>query len=184
MNQSPTGLEVIARYSRIRLAISGLWNLLFGLICLAVAVFPAFIVWKANQPDATPGVVPWPVAFAGLVPLLLSWVTLPTGLNRLRAAFERDCYLRLGPQGVELRIPRENGGVWHPFRYEVSRYVLPLDYFAEVVRHVTTVNGIPTGSQLRLKFKDDSGLRIDRCYFREGTRKIQTRLLSFMDPFA
>lgn len=135
----------VATYRGKGLALRGVGLALLSLLFLGTAALvPFFIAHEGAS---------WALLALALMPLALGWATLAAGVRRLRAALEKDCFLRAGPAGLALRLP----GLEYSFTWdEVESLSWSLD-----------------GGDKTLVIRARGGaLEVDGSYFREPVKDI------------
>ena len=88
--------------------------------------------------------------------MLLFALHFPGGIGRMLSAFAQDCYLRAGPGGVFVRMPRQK--IYG--RYRVLYWHLEWPQIANIVDYTYRVNGIPMSRELQIRLQDRSRLAI------------------------
>jgi hypothetical protein len=112
----------------------------------------------------------WLFAPIAVLIMLPFGVNFPRGIARKISAFTRDCYLRVGPGGVAIRIPR------YKFfgRFHIAEYAFAWNQI-ENVRGVIYSLGY---RKLEINLRDGTSLELQSWLFAESLPKIVDRLLA------
>lgn len=163
-------VRIVAHYAPVRVFICASWKTLIGVATLAVTLLVPWFVFVI-EPTTPSG-----VALIGFMPLLYMLVSLPFGLRALRGAFAKNCYIRAGHEGVEIRFPDYNFH-WSSlnFRYRMSANVYPWKNIREWHLRTYKVNGMKVRSSLILETTTGT-LEVERFWFKEDSQSIMDAL--------
>jgi hypothetical protein len=174
-------LPDLTQYSRIRVFLSGLWQIL---VAAVLGVLPALLFWpylkglhdtpKSSSGLPTSTALPnWEIMI--LVVLAIIAVTiLAGGIGRIISAFSSDCYFRAGRDGIALRYPRQG---WFG-RFHLYVYRFKWSEIDQVVNFTHRVNLIPVSTSLHIYPKGGKKIEVLRIYFAKDSKELQKDLLT------
>ena len=139
-------MKPVATFSRWKPRLSACWEIPFGLAALAIALVlvPVFIVKDHDS---------WGLMIMALMPFTIGALSFTEGVRRARGSFEKDCWLKAGPEGIAFRLPGRARRKALFLAYDMMERMIP---WADVVRyypHVLKVNGIATSRKLVIETK-------------------------------
>jgi len=174
-NFDAVGMECIAVYSPVRIALLGLVRTIFGLL---IGIMAAVAIWATlggEMKPKNPGDMPeWWMFLVGAGLAFAAFCFVTGGVGRMLSAFARDCYFRAGPEGIAVRLPR-NG--WFG-RYKMITHRLGWDQVKQFVHFTHRVNFIPVSTELRIVLYSGGVIVIERHFFSAGVKAIQRKLLT------
>jgi hypothetical protein len=163
-------MKDVATYCRWKLALNAVPQLLFGLIGLGAGLIliPHIILEEVRRLHSSYG----PLVVC-LIPTAVGVMFFSGGVRRLREAFEDDCWLRAGPEGIAWRLPG-----WPRWKtlwcaYDMNERRVAWKDVAQLQLHETRLNGvIPFGTDL-VVVTGGRGLKLESVYFRESAAHIR-----------
>jgi len=171
-----SGMRELTRYAPIRVALTGIWRVIFGTL---LGVPAGLLIWigPAGEPGAprAPGdMPPWWMFFVGLVLAFVAFAFVSGGVGRMVSAFARRCYFRAGPQGVAIRLPKQG---WFG-RFRLTEYNIRWNEIQQLVHFTHRHNGIPVARELRIQLSGGKTVIIERFYFSASVMSLQEQLLT------
>jgi len=170
-----SGMRELTRYAPIRVATTGIWRVIFGLL---LGVPAGLLIWigPAGEPGATraPGDMPaWWMFFVGLVLALVALAFVAGGVGRIFSAFSRRCWFRAGPHGIAIRLPRQG---WFG-RFQMMEYNIRWHEIQEMSQVKNQYkNLIPVSTELKIQLLDGKTVTIERFYFSANVRNLLDEL--------
>ena len=176
LEREASGMRELTRYAPIRVALTGIWRVLFGLL---LGVPAGLLIWigPAGEQGAVraPGdMPPWWMFLVGLVLAFIAFCFISGGAGRMVSAFARGCYFCAGPQGIAIRMPRRS---WFG-RFRLTEYNFKWNEIQQVVHFTHRLNLIPVSRELRIELNDGKTVVIERFYFAANVRSLQEELLT------
>ena len=152
-------MKQVATFCRWKPRLSACWEIPFGLVALAIALVlvPVFIMKEHAS---------WGLMIMALMPLTIGGLSLTEGVRHARGSFEKDCWLKAGPEGIAFRLPGRARRQAFFLAYDMMERTIP---WAEVTRyypHVLKVNGIATSRKLVIETKQGK-FDIEGVWFNE-----------------
>lgn len=162
-------MKPVARYCRWKSALSACWQIPIGLAAVAVALIlvPYFVAIEVVGREGGS----WGLLVMGLMPLLIGWLSLTEGVRKAQAAFEKDFWLKAGPEGLSFRLPGPSRAGTLYFTYDVVHRVLAWRDVIEWYPYVMKVNGIPTYRKI-IVVTAGGRIDIEGGYFEESVPEI------------
>ena len=169
-----SNLRDLTAYAPIRVALTGIWRVLFGLLVAAPAGILIYI-GPAGEPGAqrAAGDMPaWWMFLVGLGLGVFALAMITGGVARKVTAFARSCYQRAGADGVAVRLPKMGWFgrfriVEHAFRWEEIEQMFPL---------TRSLNLIPVARELHIRVIGGTEVVVERFYFQASVKWILEEL--------
>lgn len=131
----------VATYCRWKPILSACWKIPIGLAALAIAlVLVPFFIMREHAS--------WALLIVAIMPLAIGGFSFTEGVRRAQAAFEKDCWLKAGPEGIAFRLPGRARRNALFLTYDIMERTI---LWSDVVRYyprVEKVNGITTSRNL------------------------------------
>jgi hypothetical protein len=171
-----SNLQDVTTYAPVRIALRGILRAIFGLMIGGAFVLLLYlaVTGKLNESNDPNEGTPWWLYLITLVILLASVAILSGGAGRFVSAFARGCYFRAGPEGLAVRLPIQG---WFG-RFRVTEYRFRWEQIKQLVHFTYRINGIPSGTELRIELVSGGRLCIERKYFSASVGSIQYQLLA------
>lgn len=144
--------------------LSACWEIPFGLVALAIAVvLLPFFIMKEHAP--------WGVMILGIMPLTIGGLSFTEGVRRARGCFEKDCWLKAGPEGIAFRLPgrARRKALW--LAYDMMARTIPWADVTKYYPHALKVNGITTARKLVIETRQGK-FNIEGVWFNEPPTEI------------
>lgn len=173
-------LKPVATYCRWKSALQACWEIPFALMALVVAlgVVPYFVAVEVVGREHGS----WMLLIMGIMPLLIGGFSLTSGVRGARAAFEKDCWLKAGPEGISCRVPgNARRSAWY-FGYDLEERFVPWTDVTRWYEHVSKVNGIPMSRRLVFETKRGRNLTLEGVYFSESIDRISGNISAAAGP--
>jgi len=169
-----SNLRDLTAYAPTRVALTGIWRVIFGLL-VAVPAGALIYIGPGGEPGAqrAAGDLPaWWMFVVGLGLGVFALAMVTGGVGRMVSAFARSCYLRAGADGVAVRLPKMG---WfgrfrmeeHAFRWEEIERVFPL---------TRSLNMIPVARELHIRVIGGTEVVVERFYFQASVKRILEEL--------
>jgi hypothetical protein len=174
--EDASGMLELTAYAPIRVALTGIWRVIFGLLLGVPAAFLVYMgpAGEAGAPRAAGDMPPWWMFVVGLGLSLVSLAFITGGVGRIVSAFTKKCYLRAGPDGMAFRLPKRG---WFG-RFRLVEYRFKWNEIKQLVYFTYRLNGIPTAHELRVEPQTGKTVAIERFYFSENSKNLQKQLLT------
>lgn len=155
-------MKDVATYSRWKPALGAAPRLLFGVVGLTAA----FVLGRFMGAPL----------YICLLPTTIGFLFFSAGVRRLFAAFEKDCWLRAGPEGIAWRLPGRARAktLWCAYDMDERSIGWKDVQGLQLVEH--RINGIPTGTDLAIVATNGWRKRLDRAYFQESAAHIRAAI--------
>lgn len=161
-------MKDVATYSRLGQGLWSLPQLLFGAVGLTAGlwVLPTILLAEIRRFHES-----YLKLLICVMPISIGILFLSGGLRKLRAAFEKDCWLRAGPEGLSWRVPGRARARTLWCAYDMSQgsaawkdvvKLFPLEY---------RTNGIRTGADVIVMTRSGR-LKFDGGFFQESAESI------------
>jgi hypothetical protein len=171
-----SNLKDLARYAPIRVALTGLWRIVFGALLAIPAGF--FIsLGPAGDQNATraPGdMPPWWIFVVGLGFGAIALNYLLGGVGRIVSALRRDCYFRAGAEGMAVRLPKQG---WFG-RFKMVEYAFKWEEIEKLTHFTRSMNLIPIARELHVRLYGGREVIIERFYFSESIKRLRDELIA------
>jgi hypothetical protein len=169
-------MQDLTTYSPIRVALTGIWRVIFGAL---LAVPGVAFVWIGpnGEPGATraPGDMPaWWMFVVGLVLSFVALCFITGGVGRIISAFAEDCYFRAGPEGIAFRLPRQG---WFG-RFRLTEYAFRWNEIKQLLHFTHSVNLIPVSRELQVHLYEGKLIIVQRFYFKASAKRLQEQILT------
>lgn len=176
IDDAATGMRDLAAYAPIRVALTGIWRIVFG---LALAVPGALFIYlgphgEPGAPRAAGDMPPWWMFLVGIALFVGALQFIAGGVGRILSAFQGDCYFRAGPAGIAIRLPRQG---WFG-RFRMVEHRVAWDDVEQFVHFTHRLNGIPVSRELRIHVRGGKPIAIERFYFSASIRSLQEQLIT------
>lgn len=176
LNHYASGMRELTTYAPIRVALTGLWRVIFGAL---VGVPAGLLIWigpagERGAPRAAGDLPPWWMFGVGLVLAFVAFTFISGGVGRIVSSFARGCYFCAGPQGIAIRMPKR--GWFGSFR--LTEYTYQWNEVLQLVHFVHRLNLIPVATGLNIKLNDGKTLTIERFYFGAKAKDLQEQLFA------
>jgi hypothetical protein len=167
-------MSPVATYCRWKSAALASWQIPFALMALVVAlgVVPYFVAVEVVGREHGS----WMLLIVGIMPLLIGGLSLASGVRAARAAFEKDCWLKAGPEGISCRVPENTRRSAWSFAYDLEERFVPWADVDKWYEHVSRVNGIPMSRRLVFRTKRGPNLTLEGVYFSESIDQISSHI--------
>jgi len=160
----------VATYSRWKPALGAAPRLLFGLIAFTGAfVLGRFMI----LPDVQKYHEGYGAFLLCLMPISIGILFFSMGMQRLLAAFERDCWLRAGPERIAWRLPGKARWKTLWCLYDVDEDSISWKNIRELQLLQYRINGIAAGADLVIVATNGWRKRLDSAYFQEPAAHIR-----------
>lgn len=174
-NFDAEGMESIAAYAPLRIALLGLVRTLFGLMIGVMAALTLWACWAGEMKPQNPGDMPaWWMYLVGAGLGFGAFCLVTGGIGRVVGAFARGCYFRAGQPGIAIRLPKMG---WFGL-FKVVEYRLGWENVKQIVHFTHRVNLIPVARELRIELYSGGTVVVERHFFSTGVKDIQQRLLA------
>lgn len=169
-----SNLREVTRYAPVRVALTGVWRIVFGALLAAPA---GWIVWMGPHGDSTAPSAPGdlgPVWFfcVGIALLVTAIGFITGGVGRMVSAFASDCYFRAGIEGMAVRLPRQG---WFG-RFRMTEYQFRWDEIEQLTNVTRRVNLIPVAHELHIRVYGGTEVIIERYYFSDSIKNVLNKL--------
>jgi len=176
LNDDARGMRELTTYAPIRVSLTGIWRVIFGLL---LGVPAGLLIWigPAGEPGAqhAAGDMPsWWMFVVGLAIALVALNFVAGGVGRIVSAFSKECYFRGGPDGIAIRIPKRG---WFG-RFRLTEYRFKWSEIKQLVHFTHRFNGIPVSTELRIDLVDGKTVAIERFNFSASAKNLQEQLLT------
>jgi len=167
-------LRDLTAYAPMRLALTGIWRVIFGLLLAAPAGVLIYVgpAGEAGAQRAAGDMPAWWMFLVGLGLGVFALAMVTGGVGRVVSAFAQGCYLRAGTDGVAVRLPKMGWFgrfriVEHAFRWEEIEQLFPL---------TRSVNLIPVARELHIRAIGGTEVVVERFYFQASVKRILEEL--------
>jgi hypothetical protein len=170
-----SNLRDLARYAPVRVALTGLWRIVFGAL-LAIPAGALIYIGPGGEPGATraPGDMPvWWMFVVGLGFGVVALAFFTGGVGRIVSALMRDCYFRAGAEGLAVRMPLQ--GLFGRFR--MVEYHYRWEEIEELKHFTRTLNVIPVARELHIRLYGGREVTIERFYFSATVKSLLEELI-------
>ena len=171
-----SSMQDLTSYSPIRVALTGIWRVIFGALLAVPGV--AFIwIGPNGEPGATrtPGDMPvWWMFVVGLVLAFVAFSFIAGGVGRIISAFAQDCYFRAGAEGIAFRIPKQG---WFG-RFKLTEYAFRWNEIKQLMHFTHSINLIPVSRELQVHLPEGKPVIVPRFYFKASVKRLQEQLLA------
>lgn len=169
-----SNLRVVTIYAPIRVALTGIWRIVFGAILAAPA---GAIIWMGPHGDSTAPRAPsdlGPVWFfcVGVALLVTAIGFLTGGVGRIVSAFASDCYFRAGVEGMAVRLPQQG---WFG-RFKLMEHQFKWEEIEHMTCITRQINLIPVARELNIRLYGGQEVIVERYYFSDGVKRILATL--------
>jgi len=164
----------LTAYAPVRVALTGVWRVLFGLIWAVVA---GVLIWIGPSGEAgaprQPGDMPaWWMFMVGLGLAVVALAFITGGVGRMVSAFAAGCYLRAGEEGMAVRWPKM--GWFGSFR--MTELAFKWEEIEQIVYFTRSVNMIPVAREIHIRLFGGKEVTIERYYFKANAKRLATQL--------
>jgi len=171
-----SSMRDLTSYAPIRVALTGIWRVIFGLL---LGIPAGLFIWIGPNGEAgaphNPGDMPaWWMFVVGLGLGVVALAFVAGGLGRLVCAFMRSCYFRAGAEGLAVRLPKQG---WFG-RFRLVEHQFRWEEIEQLIHHVSRLNLIPVASELHIRLFGGTEVIVERFYFSANTRRLREELLS------
>jgi len=176
LDHQASGMRELTAYAPIRVALTGIWRVIFGAL---LGVPAGLLIWigPAGEPGAARAagdMPPWWMFVVGLVLAFVAFVFITGGVGRIVSAFSRECYFLAGPQGVAIKMPKRG----RFGRFSLIEYNFKWNEIQQLVQFTHRVNLIPVSRELRIHLMDGKTVAIERFYFSANVISLQEQLVT------
>ena len=164
----------LTAYAPIRVALTGIWRIVFGLL---LAVPAGALIWigpkgEPGAPRAAGDLGPLWMYFVGLVLAVTALGFVTGGLGRIVCAFMKECYFQAGPGGIAIRIPKQG---WFG-RFKLIEYLFKWEEIEQLIYFTRSMNLIPVARELHIRLYGGKEITIERFYFKAPIKRLQGEL--------
>lgn len=169
-----SNLRDLTHYAPVRVALTGIWRVLFGLLWAAAA---AALIRMGPRGDSgappQPGDMPaWWMFVVGLGLAVVALAFITGGVGRLVAAFASGCYLRGGTEGMAARWPKMG---WFG-RFRIVEHAYKWEEVEQIVYLTRSVNMIPVAREIHIRLLGGKEVTIERYYFSASAKRLAGEL--------
>ena len=171
-----SSMQDLTTYSPIRVALTGIWRVIFGAL---LAVPAGLLIWigpngEAGAPRAAGDMPAWWLFVVGLVMAVAAFCFVTGGVGRIISAFAEDCYFRAGPEGIAFRLPRQG---WFG-RFRLTEYAFRWNEIKQLLHFTHSVNLIPVSRELQVHLYEGKLIIVQRFYFKASAKRLQEQILT------
>ncbi len=165
-----SNLRDVSKYAPMRVALTGIWRIVFGALLAAPAGALIYIGPAGEQ--GTPrqhGDMPaWWLFFVGLVLLVTALGFLAGGVGRIVSAFAGGCYFRAGAEGFAVRLPRQG---WFG-SFKLTEYQFKWEEIEQLIYFTRRLNLVPVARELHIRVYGGQEIILERYYFSDNIKRI------------
>ena len=169
-----SSMRDLTTYAPIRVSLTGIWRVLFGLLW---AVLAGVLIWIGPNGEAgaqqKPGDMPaWWMFVVGLGLAVVALLFIAGGVGRMVSALARDCYFRAGAEGMALRWPKMG---WLG-RFRMTELAFRWEEIEQIVYFTRSMNLIPVAREIHIRLFGGKEVMIERYYFAANAKRLATEL--------
>jgi hypothetical protein len=168
-------MQDLTRYAPIRVYLTGLWRVIFGLL-LSVMAGAVLYVETSGESGArrAPGDMPsWWLFLVGLVLAVVALAFLAGGVGRIVSGLCGDCYYRAGAEGISIRLPNQG---WFG-RFKLVEHSYRWEEIEQLISFTRYFNIFPVARELHIRLYGGTEVIIERFYFVASIKRIHSELL-------
>jgi len=170
-----SNLQDLTTYAPIRVALTGIWRILFGAL---VAIPGGLLIWigpagEAGAPHAPGDMPPWWMFLVGLALAFVALALITGGVGRIVSAFAGDCYFRAGTDGMAVQLPRQG---WFG-RFTLIEHQFKWGEIESLIHFTRSINLVPVARELHIRLYSGKEVTIERFYFSASVKQLRERLM-------
>lgn len=174
LKDDASGMRELTSYAPIRVALTGIWRVIFGVL---LGVPAGLLIWigPGGEPGAprNPGDMPvWWMFVVGLVLAFVALSFVAGGVGRIVCAFAKGCYFRGGPEGIAIRRPKQG---WFG-RFRLVEHRFKWEEIERLVHFTRSLNLIPVARELHVYLYGGTKVVIERFNFSASIKRLQGEL--------
>lgn len=162
-----SNLQDVTKYAPIRILLRGAAKAFFGVFVTGIGAVAFGAALTSDHGQRQSGDMPWWWMFiVGAAIGIVGLAFLSGGLGQMVSAFARGCYLKAGPEGMAVRVPKQG---WFG-RFRVVEYQFQWNEVEELIHFTRSLNLIPIARELHIRLFGGKQIVIERCYFSASVR--------------
>jgi hypothetical protein len=170
-----SNMRDLTAYAPIRVALTGIWRILFGAI---LAIPAGLLIWIGPSGEAgatrAPGdMPPWWMFVIGLAFAFAALTLITGGVGRIVSAFAKDCHFRAGAEGMAVRLPKQG---WFG-RFTLIDHQFKWEEIESLIHFTRSINLIPVARELHIRLYGGKEVTIERFYFSASIKRLREQLL-------
>jgi hypothetical protein len=138
-------MKSVATYSRWIFLLEAIVRIPVGLLLLTVAfvAVPLMISQEVAEGHGS-----WGALVLDIIPLVLGYLAFSSGVRRVHAAVQKNCWFKAGAEGISFRLPYQARPKTLFFTNKIVELTLPWNDVLRMYPLQYKINGIPFGQAL------------------------------------